>query len=148
MDLKDVSRMSRSAQRQILAKLGKPMAEESKYHAVRTVSGGLKFDSAKEARRYEELMLLLRVGQIRKLKVQPEYTLQEAYTDPETGERIHAMRYRADFSFERETVPDVNGATHWLPVVEDVKSPATKTQLYRNKVKLLREKYGIIIQEV
>jgi hypothetical protein len=148
MDLKDVSRMSLSAQRQILAKLGKPAAKESKYHAVRTLSGGLKFDSAKEARRYEELLLLLRAGKIRRLKVQPEYTLQEAFTDPETGNRVRATRYRADFSYERETAPDANGVTYWLPVVEDVKSQATRTQLYRNKAKTLLEQRGIHVQEV
>jgi hypothetical protein len=148
VELKDVSRMSQSAQRQILAKIEKAAQGKNKYHAMKTVLGNLKFDSTKEARRYQELMLLLHAGKIRRLKVQPEYTLQEAYTDPETGERIRAMRYRADFSYERETAPDANGITYWLPIVEDVKSPATKTQLYRNKAKLLREKCGITIREV
>lgn len=148
MELKDIGRMSEAAQRQILVKLGKAAGEENKYHAVRTVSGRLKFDSAKEARRCQELMLLLCAGKIRRLKVQPEYTLQEAYTDPETGERIRAIRYRADFSYERQAGPDVSGDLYWLPVVEDVKSPATKTQLYRNKAKLLRERFGITVREV
>ena len=54
----------------------------------------------------------------------------------------------ADFSYERPTLPDCNGVVHWLPVVEDVKSKATKTQKYESKKKLMRERFGISITEV
>jgi len=105
------------------------------------------FDSKKEARRYDELMAMLRAGQIRDLKLQPQFTIQEAYTTPE-GQRVRAIRYQADFSYERATEPDCNGEIHWLRVVEDVKSRATKTRVYEIKKKLLREKLGIEIREV
>lgn len=123
-----------------------------KYHNVRTQrtledGGKVDFDSKKEARRYDELMAMLRAGQIRDLKLQPQFTIQEAYTTPE-GQRVRVIRYQADFSYERATEPDCNGEIHWLRVVEDVKSRATKTRVYEIKKKLLREKLGIEIREV
>lgn len=110
---------------------------ESKYHAEKDVRGKLKFDSKKEARRYDALVMLLRRGEISDLRVQPEFTLIEAYTTPD-GERVRAMRYRADFSYRR------GGEL----IVEDVKSAATRTRVYINKRKLMQEKYGITIREV
>lgn len=66
----------------------------------------------------------------------------------EEGRRVRAIRYQADFSYERPTAPDVTGEIHWLKVVEDVKSRATKTRVYEIKKKLLQEKFGIEIREV
>jgi hypothetical protein len=108
-----------------------------KYGAVKTERGKLKFDSQKEARRYDALVVMLRAGEITDLKVQPEFTLIEAYTTPE-GERIRAMRYSADFSYRQ------NGEM----IVEDVKSPATRTRSYLDKRKLMREIHGIDVREV
>lgn len=140
----ELSRLSEDAQRQILRKLGqtngKPKA--NKYHARKDSRGAIRFDSQREARRYDELMLMLKAGDIRKLKLQPQYTLQESYLTPE-GERVRAIRYVADFSYERR---DARG--NWYSVVEDVKSRATATQVYRNKKKMMREIYGISVQEV
>lgn len=145
----DVARMSPAAQKQIAAKLvGEAQRKERKYHNEPTVSHGVRFDSRKEARRYDELMLMLKAGTIRRLKLQVDFTLQEAYTTPE-GERVHAIRYRADFAYERRpTRPDAAGVVHWLPVVEDVKSKATATDKYRMKKKLMLEKFGITVKEV
>lgn len=77
-----------------------------KYHNQkdqRETEGGGKicFDSRKEARRFDELLALLRAGQIRDLKLQPQFTLQEAYTTAE-GVRVRAIRYQADFMYHRE----------------------------------------------
>ena len=49
------------------------------------------FDSLKEARRYDELLLLQNVGKIRDLKLQRQFTLKESYISAE-GERIRAIR--------------------------------------------------------
>ncbi len=107
----------------------------------RTMESGasMRFASKKEARRYDELMLMLRAGEIRDLKLQPQFTLQEAYTTPD-GKRVRAIRYDADFSYiDCETGERV---------VEDVKSNATKTRVYQMKRKLMLEKFGIEIREV
>ena len=108
---------------------------------------GGRHPSTTTGRRYDELALLLAAEKIRDLKLQPEYTLQEAYTTLE-GVRVRAIRYRADFSYERATEPDCCGEVHWLRVVEDVKSEATKTRVYAIKRKLMRERLGIDVREV
>ena len=84
----------------------------SKYHAVKDSRGALKFDSRKEARRYDELMLMLRAGEIRDLKLQKQFTLQEAYVTPE-GVRVRAIRYVCDFAYQRRA-PSVGGAENSL----------------------------------
>lgn len=119
----------------------------SKYHnqkAVRVLEDGttIHFDSQKEARRFDELSILLKAGKIRNLKLQAEFTLREAYTSAE-GYHVRAIRYRADFEYEEQIAPDV-----WTNVVEDVKSNATKTRVYSIKKKLLYEKFGVLIREV
>lgn len=145
----DLARLGPAAQRQVLDKLGMLGAKtrESKYHNEPDSRGKVHFASRKEARRYDELRALLRAGRIRNLKLQAQYTLQESYVTPE-GERVRAIRYVADFAYERATEPDCTGTVHWLPVVEDVKSRATKTAQYELKKKLLRERFGLTITEV
>ena len=64
---------------------------------------------------------MLQAGLIRELRLQQDFTLQEAYTTPD-GRRIRAIRYCADFCYERKT------QTGWEKIVEDVKSRATRTQ--------------------
>jgi hypothetical protein len=147
MDVKDLSRLGPAAQRQVLEKLGKTASKEAKYHNQPDTRGELHFDSRKEARRYDELMLMLKAGAIRNLRLQVQYTLQESFVAPD-GERVRAIRYVADFAYERPTEPDKYGTVLWLPVVEDVKSAATKTQKYEIKKKLMRERFNISITEV
>lgn len=101
------------------------------------------FDSAREASRYDELMLMLRAGEIREMKVQPQFTLKESFITPE-GDLSRKVVYIADFSYEAR----VKDGT-WRFVVEDVKSERTrKNKDYRIKVKLMQENRGITVQEV
>ena len=102
----------------------------SKYGNRKTVRNGITFDSQKEAARYDELMILLWSGEIKDLKLQPEFTLQEAFTTP-LGERVRAIKYRADFFYRRRVKegPD----TRWEPVVEDVKGFRTKDYELKRK---------------
>ena len=149
MDVSEVARLSPAAQKQILAKMGK-QAKENKLHNVptsRCLQGGklIRFPSQREARRFDQLMLQLRAGMIRNLKLQQCYTLQAAYITPE-GERVRGITYRADFSYERATKPDRYGQVYWLPVVEDAKGK--RTDVYIKKKKLMNERLGISIVEV
>ena len=145
----------------------KPEAK-SKYgnkKAVRVLANGreFRFDSQKEARRFDELLVLLQAGKIKDLKLQPEFTLREAYTDPE-GWHIRPLKYRADFSY-MERVTQMRGGQgsgrptgtdnpwgfcdeQWRYVVEDVKSYATKTRVYEMKKQKMLEKFRISIREV
>lgn len=120
-----------------------------KYHnkpTERVTDSGavLRFDSQKEARRHDELAALEQAGEIRELRMQVDFTLQEAYTDTE-GRRVRAIRYRADFTYWRYDDPP-GGSVRF--VVEDVKSRATRTKEYAMKRKLMKERFNIDIQEV
>ena len=123
-----------------------------KYHNNPAVRGSIRFDSQKEAARYDELIILLKTGKIRSLKLQPEYTLQEAFTTPD-GTRVQAIKYRADFSYDilrhnrYEDYDGVEWIDEWEPVIEEVKYRATKTQVYQMKRKMMMEK-GYQITEV
>lgn len=117
-----------------------------KYHnspAQRVDAQGniLRFDSKKEAARFDVLAAMEQSGQISDLRMQADFTLQEAYTDT-SGRRVRAIRYRADFTYFTGT-----GAARKL-VVEDVKSSATRTREYFIKKKMLKERFGIDVQEV
>lgn len=136
----------------------------SKYHNSPTerVTGGgtvLRFDSQKEAWRYDQLIELERAGQIRELRLQVDFTLQEAYTDTQ-GRRVRAIRYRADFTYRKPMAKRwaiyADNPVEWtdklgLPwelVVEDVKSRATRTKAYEMKRKMMKDRFGIDIREV
>lgn len=117
----------------------------NKYKNQETTVDGIKFDSKREAARYAELILLLRAGKIRNLKLQPQFTLQESFKTPQ-GERVRAVVYIADFSYERATEPDASGTVHWIPVVEDTKG--VRTQAYKLKKRLMQGKFGVEVQEI
>ena len=146
-----INQLSLAAQKQALDKLMEQSRaaapKGNKYHNQRTARGNITFDSKKEAQRFDTLGFLLEAGAIRNLKLQCDFTLQEAYTTPD-GERVRAIRYKADFVYERQTMPDAQGQTYWVPVVEDVKSSVTRTKDYIIKRKLMQEKHGISIVEV
>ena len=107
----------------------------AKYGNKKTVRNGITFDSQKEAARYDALMLLLAAGEIKDLKLQPEFTLQEAFTTPQ-GERVRAIKYRADFSYRRRVKEGAD--TRWERVVEDVKGFRTKEYEIKRKLMLGR----------
>lgn len=114
----------------------KPRA--NKYNAQPTAIDGLQFDSKAEAKRYQTLRLLERIGEIRNLTVQPSYILQHDFTD-EQGRKHRSITYTADFRYERD------GQT----IVEDVKGgKATQTAAFRIKWKLAIKKYPLIQFEI
>ena len=94
-------------------------------------SGGC--DSKREHRRYNHLLLLEKIGEIRNLKTQVVYELT-----PKVGKE-RASTYRADFTYEEKSGED------WIPVTED--SKGFRTIHYILKRKFLRYRYGIEIRE-
>lgn len=114
-------------------------AKRSKYGSKTSVINDIKFDSQKEGRRYLVLMDKLKNGEIRDLRLQPQFTLIEGFKTA-TGETVQAERYVADFSYINELGEFV---------VEDVKSVATrKKETYLIKKKQMLDVYGISITEV
>ena len=128
----------------------------SKYNNRKTRVHGMEFDSAKEAKRYQELYLMGKCGYISDLRTQVKFELVPAqYEYVETGEVYlvgvrkgmpktkkvcveKAVNYIADFVYIE------NGKT----VVEDTKSEATRTKEYIIKRKLMRHLHGITVKEV
>ena len=91
---------------------------------------GYTFDSQAEARRYQDLKLLLKAGTIEKLRVHPIYEI--------TVMEVYIGDYEADFVyFDLELDQEI---------IEDVKGQ--RTDLYRWKKKLMKAVYGIDIKEV
>ena len=111
----------------------------SKYHSQKTVVDGITFDSKHEAQRYAELKVLERAGEITDIQLQRTFTLIGTQRDKEGKVIERPVNYKADFVYK-----DKNGAM----VVEDTKSPATRTKDYVIKRKLMLSIYGIRIKEV
>ena len=151
MDMSEIARLSPAAQRQILEKLGREQARAAmdkaagKYHnrkcTVTLPQNGksITFDSEKEARRFGELRMRLQFNDIRDLRLQVNFTLQEGFTTA-AGERVRPIVYRADFTYQELT------PSGWRTVVEDVKGVRTKE--YSMKRKMMLEKFGVDIREV
>lgn len=101
----------------------------SKYRAVAVWVDGIRFASRAEARRYGQLMLLQKLGEISGLELQPKF--------PITIGGTLVCSYVADFAyFDKEK-----------RVIEDVKG--MKTPVYRLKKKLVEAMYpGVVIVEV
>lgn len=135
---------------------GKIAAQTSKYHNRKIEINGIRFDSRKEAQRYVQLMNAMRLGAIKDLRLQVDFTIQEAYTDCQ-GNRIRAIRYRADFAYNLTgllpfgiSAEDRDVWSRYImsgteTVIEDVKG--VKTQTYKLKEKLMAQK-GISIREL
>lgn len=110
----------------------------AKYGNTKTVVDGIRFDSKHEASRYVELKYMERAGLITDLHLQAPYELVPKQKD-ESGKVVErAVTYVADFVYRQ------NGKV----VVEDAKSPATRTPDYIIKRKLMLYVHGITIREV
>lgn len=152
MTREELARLGPDARKQVAQYMDQVKA--GKYRNQKTKVDGITFDSQKEARRFIELRSLLKAGRIRNLKLQPQFTIQESYVTPE-GERVRAIRYVADFSYEvavhtgaQDGKGNLKPVTYWNLAVEDVKSQATRTAQYKLKKKMMLERLGIAIEEV
>lgn len=101
----------------------------NKYRAQRTTVDGIRFASRMEARRYTQLWLMQRAGEILDLELQPEF--------PVEINGIRVFKYVADFRY----VDRATGET----IVEDTKG--YKTPVYRLKKICVEAGYGIKILE-
>lgn len=120
----------------------------TKYNNKKVTVDGVTFDSKREAKRYQELLLLEKVGAIRDLKRQEKYVLIPAQYEPDIiGPKGGRKRGRI---IERECSYYAD-FTYWdnergCQVVEDTKGMRTKE--YVIKRKLMLQVYGIRIIEI
>lgn len=115
-----------------------PMPKRSKYGAAKTVVDNITFASKSEAKRYLQLKLLERAGEIRDLCLQPGFELAPSVKYADSARATPALRYRADFSYV-----DKGGKR----VVEDVKGGPV-TEGFRIKKHLMMATFGIEVAEV
>lgn len=162
LGLEDIGRFSQKAQAQILQKVqeqqraekaaadAKAKAEKSKkgnkLHAEKvdlTMPDGtlMHFDSKREARRYMDLWLMQRAGEISDLRTQVKYELipRQVHKD---GTKEKGIEYVADFVYEQ------GGET----VVEDSKgfrdTSSAAYRLFVMKRKMMLYFHGITVREV
>lgn len=107
----------------------------SKYHNKHVIVGTMRFDSQAEYARYRHLAQLLREGVIANLQRQVPFVLAPAVLLPGKLRKSPALRYFADFVYDK------NG----VRVVEDVKG--AETDAYKIKRHLLAAQ-GVTITEI
>lgn len=126
--------------------------KRSKYGAQRTTVDGITFASRKEAKRYGELRLLERAGDIRGLRVQPRYPIV-INGQPVKYPSGRALVYVADFSYYdvkrgATVVEDVKGIrkTPRAPGVKKPRHEGTDTDASQIKRALVEAIYGIRVE--
>jgi hypothetical protein len=114
----------------------------NKYRNKITEIDGKKFHSKKEAKRYLELKLLQKAGEISNLVLQPKFLLQDSFERIDTDYnklRIRPVYYIADFQYDdKKRVSFMENK--FITVVEDVKGK--KTDVYELKKKMFLKLYG------
>lgn len=127
---------------------------KNKYGNRKITINGIEFDSRKEARRYNELLLMEKAGAIQDLRRQVPFELIPAqYEDVYTGEYYKRGEHKGEPKMKRVCVE--KAVTYYADfvyleggetVVEDTKG--FKTPEYILKRKLLRYLLGIRIKEL
>ncbi len=161
LTMEDIGRFSQKAQAQILQKVQAQQAAQkaaqeakkpeklkkgNKLHAEKvnmTMPDGtlMHFDSKREARRYMDLWLMQRAGEISGLQTQVKYELipKQVHKD---GTKERAIDYVADFVYQQ------GGET----VVEDSKgfrdTSSASYRLFVMKRKMMLYFHGITVREV
>lgn len=162
LTMEDIGRFGKAAQEQILQKTlamqaaqkaaqrevqkAKKPKKGNKLHAEKvdmTMPDGtlMHFDSKREARRYMDLWLMQRSGEISGLRTQVKYELipKQVHKD---GTKERGIDYVADFVYER----------HGETVVEDSKgfrdTSSATYRLFVMKRKMMLYFHGITVREV
>ena len=111
----------------------------SKYHVSppgqRTVDN-IVFASKAEMKRYFELKLMVKAGEIQELQLQPRFELQPAFE--RNGKHFQAITYVADFAyFDNKTKKRV---------IEEVKG--VETEAYKIKRKMFHFKHNMELRVI
>lgn len=101
----------------------------NKYKNKKTQVDMYVFDSVLEAKRYKQLALLEKAGEIKNLQLQVKFELQEAFS--KNKKHFRAITYIADFMYFDNRSRQI--------VVEDTKG--MKTDVFKIKQKLFEYRY-------
>jgi len=103
----------------------------NKYNARATTTDGIRFDSLREAERYNELCLLQKAEEVHLLKVHPRFEIIKGFEID--GKKIRPTYYEADFMYWDCKIGRM--------VVEDVKG--VETAVFKIKRKLFLLQHGL-----
>lgn len=127
-----------------------PYNYHTKYYSRKCEYDGRVFDSKREKDRYIQLRLWEEAGLIKDLRCQVKYVLFPTVREPDRAGPRGGVKpgkviekeasYHADFVY--------TDCTTGKTVVEDVKSPATRTPEYILKRKAMLAIHGIKVKEV
>lgn len=115
----------------------------NKYRAQPVTVDGIRFDSGKEATRYQELRARALAGEISGLELQPRFPLHVVDLS-RTVAPLVVVHYCGSFTADFKYVDNATGLT----IIEDTKSGPTKTEAYRLRKKLVEAIHGITIREI
>lgn len=104
---------------------------------IRKMVDGISFQSSIEATVYQILKLWKNAGQIRDLRMQPTFTLQERFKD-ESGRTVNAIHYSADFRFYDEKERRVRF----------VDAKGHVTQAFLRSMKMMKDKHPDVEVEI
>ena len=116
-----------------------PLAPRAKYGNQKVCIDGIWFDSKKEGAHYQLLKMRERQHEIDRLEIQPVFPI---YVDTPDRGRIYCGEFTADFRYWEHAA----GGVDLLRVV-DVKSPASRTEAYQLRKKLIEALYNVTILE-
>ena len=132
---------------------GETMAWQSrnKYGSKKIIVDGITFDSKKEARRFQELKLLEKAGEIKHLQRQVKYILipaQREFTNEIYTKGRNKGCFKKGKLLEREVayIADFDYWENGKHIVEDTKGFKTKDYILKRKLMLFI--HGIKIREV
>lgn len=124
----DIDKLSPSAQQQIAEKSkkrGRP--RKNKYHAIKTWAYGVCFDSKKESKYYADCKRMKDAGELAGFLFHGKFVLVEG------DDKDHrAITYQPDFILLH------NDGTY---EIVDTKSDATETASFRDKMKIMYERF-------
>ena len=113
---------------------------KSIYINKKVIINGIKFDSKKEGRRYQDLLIMQRANEISDLELQPKFELVKGVKFSGDKRAKPAVRYFADFAYTDNRTGK--------RIVEDVKSPVTKEKpYYKIKRHMMLAIHGIEVVE-
>ena len=116
----------------------------SKYKNKKVEYKGIKFSSIKEKDRYIILEHMQQIGEIKDLRLQVPFILQDEYTID--NKKVRPIKYICDFCYLKKIDGEIPA---WIEVIEDVKASLKyKTEVYKLKKKIFEYKYGVKIKEV
>lgn len=119
----------------------------SKYHSKKVMYNGEVFDSKKEWRRYCDLLIMQRAGEISDLKRQVEFELIPTQREPDIiGTRGGIKKKGKVIELKCSYIADFTYMQDGKLVVEDTKGMKTRDYIIKRKLMLYLK--GIQIKEV